>query len=99
MDGEVLRRHQIGLPRRASAILLLGLTPDGKGKLQPAAVGWIPIWMRKGAGVMQAEAIDRSSAPPAYRRHLLSHLPAGNLLPPKAPFWQSMACRNVAAAD
>lgn len=91
--------NQIGLPRRASAILVLGLTPDTgarAGKLDMAAVGWIPIWMRKDATAMRAEAIDRPGvkAPPAYKRHLLRHLPSGNLIPPTTPYFEKWSCRG-----
>jgi poly-gamma-glutamate synthesis protein (capsule biosynthesis protein) len=84
--------NQIGLARRASAILLLGLKPSGD-KLVMAAMGWVPIWMRNAGGLMQAEAIDRVGHPKWHRAHLLRHLPAGNLHPPKTPFFQHMACR------
>lgn len=85
--------NQIGLARRASAILLLGLKPQGE-KLVMAAMGWVPIWMRNAGGLMQAEAIDRVKHPAWHRRHLLQHLPAGNLHPPKTPYWSHMACRQ-----
>lgn len=90
--------NQIGLPRRSSAILMLGLTPDEKGKLHPARIGWVPIWMHKGRGLMQVEAIDRARAPGAYRRHLTSLLPAGNVMLPKLPLWQSPPeCKTIAS--
>lgn len=87
--------NQIGLARRSSAILLLGLAADPKraGKLTMAAMSWIPIWMRNTGGRMQAEAIDRVKHPRFHRRHLIRHLPAANLHPPKAPYWTGMACR------
>ena len=85
--------NQIGLARRTSAILLLGLKPQGE-KLVMAAMGWVPIWMRNAGGLMQAEAIDRVKHPKWHRRHLLKHLPAGNLHPPKTPYWTHMACRQ-----
>ena len=84
--------NQIGLARRASAILLLGLKPE-RDKLVLAAVGWVPIWMRNAGGLIQAEAIDRVKHPVWHRRHLLQLLPAGNLHPPKTPYWSHMACR------
>ena len=31
--------------------------------------------------------------PKWHRAHLLRHLPAGNLHPPKTPYWAGMACR------
>jgi hypothetical protein len=90
--------NQIGLPRRSSIILLLGLDEEtqgvNKGKLVVATVGFIPIWMRKGGGVMQAEAIDRVAGGKANRAHLLRHLPAGNLHKPSAPFFKDFACRK-----
>ena len=93
--------NQIGLARRTSAILLLGLKPD-RNKLVLAAAGWIPIWMRNAGGLMQAEAIDRVKHPKWHRQHLLRHLPAGNLHPPKTPYWAHLACRytppNIASA-
>jgi poly-gamma-glutamate synthesis protein (capsule biosynthesis protein) len=86
--------HQIGLPRRSAAILLLGLTPE-KGKLAINAVGWIPIWMVTKGG-MYAEAIDRSKDPAAskHREHLVRILPEGNLQPAASKFWQSSTCRS-----
>ncbi len=86
--------NQIGLPRRASAILLLGLTPATNGKLALNAVGWVPLVMVTKSG-MYAEAIDRSKDPAAktHRDHLVRHLPEGNLHPPTSKFWQASACR------
>lgn len=90
--------NQIGLPRRTSAILMLGLAPDEArpGKLRMADVGWIPIWMRKDAGAMRAEAIDRPGvkAPAAYKRHLVRYLPSGNIIPPSPPYFSKWSCRG-----
>ena len=62
-----------------------------------ADVGWVPIWMRKDAGAMRAEAIDAPGvrAPIAYKRHLLRYLPAGNLIPPTAPYFTKWSCRGA----
>lgn len=84
--------NQKGLAARSSIILLLGLSPRAdNGKLAVASLGWIPIRMVKRPGILRAEAIDRGTGGEAYRAHLLEHLPAGNLLPPTAPFWPTPA--------
>jgi poly-gamma-glutamate synthesis protein (capsule biosynthesis protein) len=87
--------NQIGLPRRSSAILLLGLTPGGNGKLALGAVGWVPIWMQVRGG-FEAQAIERAKDPAAkeHRAHLLKLLPEGNLHPATTKFWQHAACRS-----
>ena len=85
--------NQISLPRRSSPILLLGLSPDPKGKLRLAAFGWIPIWVRNEDGRMRVEAIDRAG-PDAQRHldHLNRHLPPANRLPASADYWRQYAC-------
>jgi poly-gamma-glutamate synthesis protein (capsule biosynthesis protein) len=87
--------NQIGLPRRSSAILLLGLTQGANGKLAPAAMGWIPIWMVTKGG-FHAEAIERTKDPAArrHRDHLVRHLPEGNIHPAATTFWRNQACRS-----
>ncbi len=84
--------NQIGLPRLSSAILLLALGPDGKGKLQMASVGWVPLRMQTKGG-FRVEAIDRLKAPEARenRVHLVRHLPEDNIHPPTAPFATQLA--------
>ena len=78
--------NQIGLPRLSSAILLLALGPDGKGKLQMASVGWIPLRMQVRGG-FRVEAIDRLKGEGRENRiHLARHLPEGNIHPPTTPF-------------
>lgn len=86
--------NQIGLPRRSSLILMLGLQPDSSGKLRMATFGWIPIWMRNYGGKMQAEAIDRAG-PLALRNlvHLQRHLPRANQLAADTNFWRQYDCR------
>lgn len=84
--------NQIGLPRLASAILLLGLSPSADGKLQMARVGWIPLRMRTRGG-FRVEAIDRLVAAEGRdaRTYLARHLPEGNVHPPSAPFTTQFA--------
>jgi len=86
--------NQIGLPRRSSIILMLGLKPAPNGKLQMATTGWIPIWMRNYGGRMQVEAIDRAG-PIALRNlfHLRQILPRANQLPASSYFWRQYDCR------
>lgn len=77
--------NQIGLPRLSSAILLLALGPDGKGKLQMASVGWVPLRMQVRGG-FRVEAIDRLKGEGRENRtHLVRHLPEGNIHPPTTP--------------
>lgn len=85
--------HQIGLPRLSSVVLLLGLAPDGRGKLTPTALGWVPLRMRVAGGfsVDPVDQIDSRDGAP-FREHLLSLLPAENLHPPQAPFWAQRHC-------
>ncbi len=87
--------NQIGLPRRSTAILLLGLVPGSSGKLAIANLGWVPLWMQVRGG-FYAEAIERSKDPVSkeHRAHLLRLLPEGNLHPATTKFWQHAACRS-----
>ncbi len=91
--------NQEGLARRASLILLLGLTPDATGEeLAVAAAGWIPIHMYRadGKGIkgpIHAEAIDRTNGRKRAMDLLLKHLPADNIHPPTTDFWAGNACR------
>lgn len=88
--------HQIGLPRLSSVVLLLGLVPDGRGKLTPAALGWVPLRMRVAGGfsIDPVDQIDpRDGAP--FREHLLGLLPAENLHPAQAPFWAPRHCAST----
>ncbi|MGH7003976.1 MAG: CapA family protein [Alphaproteobacteria bacterium] len=87
--------NQIGLPRRSSAILLLGLTPGANGKLVMASIGWIPIWMVTRGG-FYAEATERSKDPAAkqHRDHLVRYLPEGNIQPAATPFSKAQTCRS-----
>lgn len=84
--------NQIGLPRLSSAILLLSLGPDGKGKLQMASIGWVPLRMQVRNG-FRVDAIDRLKAPDGRdsRTHLVRHLPEGNIHPPTTPFATQVA--------
>ena len=84
--------NQIGLPRLSSAILLLALGPDGKGKLQMASIGWVPLRMQVRGG-FRVDAIDRLKAGDGRdsRVHLARHLPEGNIHPPTAPFATQVA--------
>jgi len=84
--------NQIGLPRLSSAILLLALGPDGKGKLQMASIGWVPLRMQVRGG-FRVDAIDRLKAPDGRdsRIHLARYLPEGNIHPPTAPFATQVA--------
>lgn len=87
--------NQIGLPRLSSAVMLLGLTPGGNGKLAIATFGWIPIRMVVKGG-FYAEFTERSKDPAAKqnRDHLVRHLPEGNIVPASLPFWKAQACRS-----
>jgi poly-gamma-glutamate capsule biosynthesis protein CapA/YwtB (metallophosphatase superfamily) len=89
--------NQIGLARRSSAILLLGLAPQPNGKLAMASVAWIPIWMRNRGGVMAVEAIDRAGDHAQRNlRHLVRHLPEGNEVAARTAFWAGRACTRLA---
>lgn len=84
--------NQIGLPRLSSAILLLALGTDGKGKLQMASIGWVPLRMQVRGG-FRVDAIDRLKVPDGRdsRTHLVRHLPEGNIHPPATPFATQVA--------
>ncbi len=85
---------QIGLPRKSTAILLLGLTPNPQRKLTLAAVGWIPVWMVSSGG-FYAEPTERarSGEARAHYNHLVSILPQGNVHPAAMPYWRNEAYR------
>ena len=95
--------NQLGVPRRSSIIALLGLMPNAKdrGRLGIVTAGFIPIRMhlqvRKTGVRLAAQAIDRvKKGGAANRKHILKSLPAGNLLPPKTPFWAGRNCTQRA---
>ena len=85
---------QIGLPRKSTAILLLGLTPAANRKLTLAAVGWIPVWMVSSGG-FYAEPTERarSGEARAHYNHLVSILPQGNVHPAALPYFRNEAYR------
>ena len=87
--------YQIGMPRLASLIYMLALTPDARGKLVPRKVAWIPIQMKTGAS-FSIQAIDRLPAPQveATRAHLLKTYSAKNLHPAKLPLWAENSCKE-----
>ena len=53
--------------------------------------------MRKDGAAMRAEAVDRPGvrAPAAYKRHLVRHLPAANMIPPSLPYFSKWSCRGT----
>jgi poly-gamma-glutamate synthesis protein (capsule biosynthesis protein) len=85
---------QIGLPRKSTAILLLGLTPNNNRKLTLAAVGWIPVWMVSSGG-FYAEPTERarSGEARAHHAHLVKILPDGNVHPAALPYWNNQKYR------
>jgi len=90
--------HQIGLPRLATAIYLLGFTPTRDGRLAATRTGWIPLRMRTGA-VMSVDALDRLSEGEAapFRAHLLQTFAAARkLAADPAAYWNRTAARVCA---
>jgi poly-gamma-glutamate synthesis protein (capsule biosynthesis protein) len=84
---------QIGLPRLATAVSLIGFTPTRDGRLAATMTGWIPLRMRTGA-VLSVDALDRLPAAEAapYLAHLLRTFSAGNRLPADpAAYWHRAA--------
>ncbi len=84
--------NQIGLPRLATVIYLLGFTPARDGRLAATMTGWIPLRMRTGAN--SVDALDRLSEGEAapFRAHLLRTFDAGNKLPADpAAYWNRTA--------
>lgn len=79
--------RQIGLPRLATVIYMVGFTPSEGGKLAATLTGWIPLRMQTG-GVFSIDPLDRlpegEAAP--YAAHLLKSFDAKTRLPadPKA---------------
>jgi poly-gamma-glutamate synthesis protein (capsule biosynthesis protein) len=84
---------QIGLPRKSTAILLLGLTPASNRKLTVAAVGWIPVWMASPGFYAEPTERARSGEARAHYNHLVSILPQGNVHPAALPYWRNEAYR------
>lgn len=86
--------HQVGLPRLASLIYLLALAPGQNQKLEPQAVGWVPLRMKTGA-TFAIEAIDRlpPASADAYRSHLLKSFHTEQLHPPQLPYWSHLKCQ------
>lgn len=91
--------NQIGLPRLATVIYLLGFTPTRDGGLAATMTGWIPLRMRTGAN--SVDALDRLSEGEAapYRAHLLRTFAADKLLPADpAAYWNRSAAPVCAPA-
>jgi poly-gamma-glutamate synthesis protein (capsule biosynthesis protein) len=92
--------HQVGLPRLATAIYLLGFTPTRDGRLAATMTGWIPLRMQTGA-VMSVDPLDRlpeAEAAP-FRAHLLQTFAAEKKLPADpAAYWNHSPARVCAPA-
>ena len=84
---------QMGLPRKSTAILLLGLTPASNRKLTVAAVGWIPVWMTGPGFYAEPTERARSGEARAHHAHLVKILPEGNIHPAALPYWRNGAYR------
>ncbi len=86
--------HQEGLPRLSSLIYLLALAPGKSQKLEPQAVGWIPLRMKTG-GTFAVEALDRlaPNSAQAFRTHLLKTFHTDQLHPSKLPLWSDLQCQ------
>jgi len=80
---------QIGLPRKSTAILLLGLTPTANRKLTVAALGWIPVWMAGPGFYAEPTERARSGEAKAHYNHLVGILPQGNVHPAAMPYWNN----------
>jgi poly-gamma-glutamate synthesis protein (capsule biosynthesis protein) len=80
--------NQIGLPRLATAISVMGFTPGRDGRLAATMTGWIPLRMRTGANsVDPLDRLPEGEAAP-FRRHLLQTFDAGKKLPADpASYW------------
>jgi hypothetical protein len=92
--------YQIGLPRLATAIYMLGFTPTRDGRLAATMTGWIPLRMRTGA-VMSVDALDRLSQGEAapFLAHLLQTFAAEKRLPADpAAYWNRTAAPVCAPA-
>lgn len=90
--------NQIGLPRLATVIYLLGFTPTADGRLAATMTGWIPLRMRTGAN--SVDALDRLSEGEAapYLTHLLRTFEADKrLLADPAAYWNRTAAPVCAA--
>lgn len=73
--------NQVGLPRLATAISVMGFTPTSDGRLAATMTGWIPLRMRVGNN--SVDALDRLSDAEAapFRAHLLRTFDAAKQLP------------------
>ena len=80
---------QIGLPRKSTAIMLLGLTPTANRKLVVAALGWIPTWMAGPGFYAEPTERARSGEAKAHYAHLVKILPEGNVHPAAMPYWRN----------
>ena len=91
--------NQIGLPRLATAIYLVGFTPTRDGRLAATRTGWIPLRMRTGAN--SVDALDRLSEGEAapFRAHLLRTFAADKLLPPDPAAYWSRSSAPVCAPE
>lgn len=81
--------RQIGLPRLATVIYMLGFTPSEDGKLAATLTGWIPLRMQTG-GTFSIDPLDRLGSGEAapFETHLRKSFDPKNRLAadPKA-FW------------
>lgn len=83
--------RQIGLPRLATVIYLLGFTPNADGKLDATLTGWIPARMDTGPN-KSIDALDRlpEGAAAPYAAHLLKTFdPKNKIAADPAKFWNN----------
>lgn len=90
--------HQVGVERLSSMLLALALVPatgpSGEARLQPRALGWIPIRTRT-APAFAVLPLEGATDPDSRLAlaHLRRTLPEENLHPARLPFWGHRACR------
>jgi len=88
--------HQVGVERLSSMLLALALVPGPgpEGRLQPRALGWVPIRTRTSPAfsVLRLEGATDPDSRLALA-HLRRTLAEENLHPGQPPFWAHRACR------
>lgn len=90
--------HQVGVERLSSMLLALALVPatgpSGEARLQPRALGWIPIRTRT-APAFAVLPLEGATDPDSRLAlaHLRRTLPEENLHPARLPFWGHRACK------
>jgi len=84
---------QIGMARRTTIVLYLGLTRNADGEVLLNGARYVPLYMHgRESGVWSVKAMDRASEPTAARKLVTDMLGTDNLQPADEPLQITPAC-------